>query len=222
MSGETPITVVIVGGRLLFRLGMRQLMELDSRLRVVGLAENGRQAVEMVDRERPTVALIDLWMPDLEGIQTTAMIRRQYPETKVLILSDLASGGFATRALEAGAHGYLLKGTGPEAILSGIFAVVHGALVVAGAVADRVIDLIAHRMNEREMYDGLSARELQVLEMLAAGLAPTQVAHRLHIAEKTTRNHISHIYEKLGVHTRAQAVVYAASKGLAVPWPRLP
>lgn len=217
MNIETPVTLVIADDRPLFRFGMRQLMELDSRLRVVGLAENGQQAVEIVRRERPMVVLMDVRMPVLDGIQATAAIHRQNPEVKVLILSNFPSDGFVTRALEAGARGYLLKDTQPEAIVSGVLAVAHGELVMAGTVADRVLDLVTHRVTSEEMYDGLSARELEILEMLAAGLATKQVAYRLRITEKTTRNHISRIYEKLGVHDRAQAVLYAARKGLAMP-----
>ncbi len=217
MSTDTRVTLMIADDRPLFRLGMRQLMELDPRLRVVGLAENGQQAVEIVHRERPMVALMDVRMPILDGIQATAAIRRQHPETQVLILSNFASDGFISRALEAGARGYLLKDADPEAIISAILAVAHGELVMAGAVADRVLDLITHRVTPEDMYDGLSARELQILEMLANGLATKQVAYRLSITEKTTRNHISRIYEKLGVHDRAQAVLYAARKGLAAP-----
>lgn len=217
MSMETTVTLVIADDRPLFRLGMRQLMELDSRLRVVGLAENGREAIEVAHRERPMVVLMDVRMPVLDGIQATAEIRRQHPEIRVLMLSNYASDGFVTRALEAGARGYLLKDADPEAIISGVLAVAHDELVMSGAVAERVLDLVTHRMTSEEMYDGLSARELQILEMLAAGLATKQVAFQLRITEKTTRNHIARIYEKLGVHDRAQAVLYAARKGLAAP-----
>ncbi len=217
MSIETPVTLVIADDRPLFRLGMRQLMEMDSRLRVVGLAENGEQAIEIVRRELPAVVLMDVRMPVLDGIQATATINREHPQVKVLMLSNFTSDGFVTRALEAGARGYMLKDAEPEAIILAVLAVAHGDLVMAGGVAERVLDLVTHRVTTEEMYDGLSARELKILEMLAAGLATKQVAYRLRITEKTTRNHLSRIYEKLGVHDRAQAVLYATRKGLAVP-----
>jgi DNA-binding NarL/FixJ family response regulator len=217
MNTEPPITLVIADDRPLFRLGLRQLMELDSRLRVVGLAENGEQALEIVRRERPMVVLMDVQMPVLDGIQATAAIRRQHPQVKVLMLSHFTSDGLVTRALEAGARGYLLKDAVPEAIINGVLAVAHGDLVMAGLVADRILDVVMRRITPLEMYDGLSTREREILEMLTAGLATKQVAYRLRITEKTTRNHLSRIYEKLGVHDRAQAVLYATRKGLATP-----
>ena len=217
MSPETPVTLVIADGRPLFRSGIRHLMELDSRLRVVGVAEDGRQAVEVVHRERPVVVLMEIRMPVLDGIQATAAIHQQHPEINVLMLSDFAADGFVTKALEAGARGYLLKDASPEAIISGVLAAAEGELVMAGTVADRVLDLITHRVTPRDMYDGLSSRELEILQMLATGLATKQVAHRLRIAEKTTRNHINRIYGKLGIHDRTQAMLYAARKGLATP-----
>lgn len=217
MNAETPVTLVIADDRPLFRLGMSQLMEQDSRLRVVGLAEDGQQALEIVHRERPMVVLMDVRMPVLDGIQATAAIHRKYPDVKVLMLSNFTSDGFVTRALEAGARGYLLKDAIPEAIISGVLAVAHGDMVMAGPVAERVLDLVTHRVSLEEMNDGLSGRELEILGMLAAGLATKQVAYRLQISEKTTRNHISRIYEKLGVHDRAQAVLYATRKGWAIP-----
>lgn len=214
---EIPVTLVIADDRPLFRFGMRQLMELDPRLRVVGLAEDGRQAIEIVGRERPMVVLMDVRMPVLDGIQATEAIHRRFPDIKVLMLSNFTSDGFVTRALEAGARGYLLKDAEPEAIISGVLAVAHGELVMAGTVADRVLDLVTHRVRPEEMYDGLSSREREILQLLATGLATKQVAYRLRIAEKTARNHISRIYEKLGVHDRTQVVLYAARKGLATP-----
>lgn len=217
MSVETPVTLVIADDRPLFRLGMRRLMEVDSRLRVVGLAENGQQALEIVDRERPMVVLMDVRMPVLDGIRATAAIHREHPEVKVLMLSSFTSDGFVTQALEAGARGYLLKDALPEAIISSVLAVAHGDLVLAGPVADRFLDLLTHRVTPEEMYDDLSARELEILRMLASGLATKQVAHRLGITEKSTRNRLSRIYEKLGVHDRAQAVLYAARKGWTMP-----
>jgi DNA-binding NarL/FixJ family response regulator len=156
-------------------------------------------------------------MPDMDGIEATKRILTATPGTKILILTTFESDSYVLQALRAGARGYVLKDAETEAIVSSIAAVMNGEHVMAGAVADRVLEMITGTRTPREYYDGLTARELEVLKLLANGMANKQIAYKLKISEKTVRNHVSNMYEKLKIYDRSQAVLYAVRKGLIEP-----
>src|SRR5207245_1881269 len=129
-------------------------------------------------------------------------------------LTTFEADNHGIQALKAGASGYVLKDSQPGAIVSSILAVVAGERVMAGAVANRVLEMLTGATTPKEFYDGLTAREVEILKMLATGMANKQIAYRLKISEKTVRNHVSNMYEKLDIYDRAQAVLYAVRKGL--------
>src|SRR5260370_1757113 len=160
---------------------------------------------------------MDLKMPNRDGVEATRRIVAEQPEIKVLILSTFDADSYVLKALRAGASGYVLKDSQPEAIVSSSLAVSSGERVRANAVASRVLDMLTGATTPKEFYDGLTAREIEILKLLATGQANKQIARRLHISEKTVRNHVSHIYEKLGIYDRSQAVLYAVRKGLVEP-----
>jgi DNA-binding NarL/FixJ family response regulator len=160
---------------------------------------------------------MDLKMPNLDGAEATRQIVAEHPEVKVLILSTFDADSFVLQALRAGASGYVLKDSQPDAIVSSILAVVSGERVMANAVANRVLDMLTGTTTPKEFYNGLTAREVEILKLLATGLANKQIARRLQISEKTVRNHVSHMYEKLQIFDRSQAVLYAVRKGLVEP-----
>src|SRR2546423_548476 len=165
----------------------------------------------------PDVILMDLKMPKLDGVEATRRLRAEHPEIKVLILSTFDADSYVLQALRAGASGYVLKDSQPDAIVSSIMAVISGERVMANAVANRVLDLLSGTATPKEFYDGLTGREIEILKLLATGLANKQIARRLGISEKTVRNHVSHMYEKLQIYDRSQAVLYAVRKGLVEP-----
>ncbi|MFZ0215835.1 MAG: response regulator transcription factor [Candidatus Dormiibacterota bacterium] len=212
--GAAPVGVLIADDRPLVRHGMTTLLGMDPRIRVLGVAADGQQAVERTDELRPAVVLMDVEMPRLDGIQATAQIKRMHPEVKVLMLTNFAADGYFTGALQAGAQGYLLKDAEPESVISSILAVAQGERVMASAIADRMLDLLTNRASPEEMYDGLTAREVEILKLVASGMPNKQIAYQLRISDKTARNHISRIYEKLGIHDRSKALLYAVRKGL--------
>jgi len=163
---------------------------------------------------KPDVILMDLKMPGVDGVQATAKIVAAQPGVKVLILTTFDTDSFVLQALRAGASGYVLKDAEPAAIASSIMAVVSGERVMASAVANRVLDMLTGASTPKEFYDGLTGREIEILKLIATGKPNKQIAYSLKISEKTVRNHISHIYEKLEIYDRAQAVLYAVRKAL--------
>lgn len=209
--------VLIVDDQTLFRSGLARLLAEDPRVKVLGEAADGAEAVKMVASLKPDVVLMDIKMPNLDGVAATERIVSTHPETKVLILSTFEAEGHVLQALRAGASGYVLKDSKPEAIVSSILAVAMGERVMSGAVANRVLDMVTGAATPKEFYDGLTGREVEILKLLAGGVANKQVAYRLQISEKTVRNHISNMYSKLGIYDRSQAVLYAVRKGLIEP-----
>lgn len=209
--------VVIADDQTLFRTGLARLLDEDPRVEIVGQAVDGADAVLAAATAKPDVILMDLKMPKLDGVEATRRIVAEHPEIKVLILSTFDADSYVLQALRAGASGYVLKDSQPDAIVTSILAVVSGERVMANAVANRVIDLLTGNATPKDFYDGLTAREVEILKLLATGLANKQIARRLAISEKTVRNHVSHMYEKLQIYDRSQAVLYAVRKGLVEP-----
>jgi DNA-binding NarL/FixJ family response regulator len=217
VSSETvtqAARVLIADDQTLFRSGLARLLGEDPRVEVVGQAADGAEAVQSVAALQPDVVLMDLKMPNVDGIEATRRILAQYPGTKVLVLTTFDADSYVLQALRAGASGYVLKDSQPAAIVSSILAVVAGERVMANAVANRVLDMLTGSTSPKEFYDGLTAREVEILKLLATGQANKQIARRLSISEKTVRNHVSHMYEKLQIYDRSQAVLYAVRKGL--------
>jgi DNA-binding NarL/FixJ family response regulator len=210
-------TVMIVDDQTLFRRGLAGLLGADSRIRIVGDAANGSEALEKIGTLRPDVVLMDIKMPQLDGIEATRRITAEHPDVKVVILTTFDNDGYVVQALRAGASGYLLKDSQPEAIVSGILAIVTGERVMTRSVADQMLNMLSGANSSKDRYDGLTRREVEILRLLAEGLANKQIAYRLKISEKTVRNHISNFYDKLGVSDRSQAVLYAVRKGLVEP-----
>jgi DNA-binding NarL/FixJ family response regulator len=153
-------------------------------------------------------------MPNLDGIGATREIVATCPDVKVLILTSFDADNQVIQALRAGASGYLLKDSNVESVVSSLLAVVAGERVMASAVANRVVDMLTGGTSTKEFYDGLTAREMEILKLLAGGMANKQIAYHLTISEKTVRNHVSNMYEKLNVFDRTQAALYAVRKGL--------
>jgi DNA-binding NarL/FixJ family response regulator len=208
------VRVVIVDDQTLFRSGLARLLSAQPGLRVVGEAANGAEAIQLVQRLNPDVVLMDIRMPEVNGIEATRQILRSRPEVRVLILTTFHTDAYVLDALRSGASGYVLKDSAVEAIASSIQAVMSSERVISGPIAQRMVGMLTGDVPTREFYDGLTGREVEVLKMIASGMPNKRIAYRLGISEKTVRNHISHIYEKLEIYDRSQAVLYAVRKGL--------
>ena len=209
-SDDSATRILIADDHDIVRYGLRAFLELDSSLEVVGEAADGAHAVRLAHRLRPDVVLIDLVMPELDGIAATEVIHRELPNTKVVVLTSLLEDESVVRALRAGAVGYLLKDTrGPE-LRQAIKAAAVGQLQISGIVAAQLVHMVV--LPKRP--EALSQRETQVLRLLARGSANKQIGRDLGIAEKTVKTHVSSILGKLGVQNRTQAALYAGRVGL--------
>jgi len=212
-----PVRVIIADDNALFRMGLSRLLKDDNRLEVVADASDGQDAVEKAAALSPDVILMDGRMPNMDGIEAMQRITSEQPNVKVLFLSSFENEGDVLQAMRRGAGGYLLKDALPEAIITSIIAVDSGGRVLSEVVARRVVEIASGVRTVDQATDGMTAREIEVLKLMSSGLANKQIAYRLRISEKTVRNHISHIYEKIGVVDRAQAALYAVRKGLIQP-----
>ena len=206
--------ILIADDQTLFRAGLARLLDEDQRVEVIGQAVDGNEAVKLAIKLKPDVILMDLKMPNMDGIEATRQVTEAVPEIKVLMLTTFETDSQVIQALKAGARGYVLKDSSAEAIISSIVAVMSGERVMASAVANRVLEMLTGTSTPKEFYDGLTNREIEILKLLANGMANKQIAYRLKISEKTVRNHVSNTYEKLGIYDRSQAVLYAVKKGL--------
>jgi DNA-binding NarL/FixJ family response regulator len=206
--------VLVADDQTLFRAGLARLLSEDARVEVVGQAIDGADAVKQAAKLKPDVILMDLKMPNLDGIEATRQIVEADPNIKVMVLTTFETDSQVIQALKAGASGYVLKDSSAAAIVSSIVAVVSGERVMASAVANRVLEMLTGTSTPKQFYDGLTNREIEILKLLANGMANKQIAFRLKISEKTVRNHVSNTYEKLGIFDRSQAVLYAVKKGL--------
>lgn len=214
---EAPIRVLIADDHALFRKGMARLLEASERISVVGDVGDGREAIRKCEVLHPDVVLLDLKLPKMSGIEAAREIAERFPKTRVLIVTGIDADHYLTEALAVGASGYLLKESEPEAVIAAIGSVMQDLFVVTAPAAKRTFGSLASGSVRRESFDGLTARELEVLKLSAKGLANKQVARMLGLSDKTVRNHVANIYEKLGIHDRPQALLYAVRKGLVDP-----
>jgi NarL family two-component system response regulator LiaR len=197
------------------RTGIRHLLETESGIELVGEAANGREAVSAVNQSHPDVILLDLVMPELDGTGAIREIKAQNPGVRILVLTTFASDDKLYPAIKAGAMGYLLKDTEPEDLVRAIQQVHRGEYPLSPAIAQKVLREIARRAEEPLTSDPLTAREVEVLGLIARGLTNRQIADQLVISEATVRTHVGNILGKLHLATRTQAALYALREGIA-------
>lgn len=213
MTGR--VQVLVADDHPVFRSGLRALLATDPAVTVVGEVATGTEAVAATIREQPDVVLMDLNMPELDGVAATAQIIQTDPRVAVLVLTMFDDDDSVFAAMRAGARGYLLKGTNQADILHAVHAVAAGGAVFGPTVAQRMLEFFSHgAAHSAATFPQLSDRERQVLDLLAHGDSNSRIATRLTISEKTVRNHVSNIFAKLAVADRAQAIVRAREAGL--------
>jgi DNA-binding NarL/FixJ family response regulator len=220
-------TVLLVDDQPLLRVGFRMVLDSQDDLSVVGEAGNGEEAVRLTAELDPDVVLMDVRMPEMDGIEATRRIVDSGSRSRVLMLTTFDLDEYAFTALRAGASGFLLKDVPPADLLSGIRAVAAGDSVVAPSVTRRLLDAFAHqlplpaatRAERVAPLEDLTARELEVLGELARGHSNAEIAAQLVLSEATVKSHVGHILAKLGLRDRVQVVVFAYEIGLVQPSP---
>ena len=219
-----PIRVLLVDDDALMRAGLEAILSSDSGVHVVGEASDGRVAVEQVRRLQPDVVLMDIRMPEVDGIAATRTVVAVSPDVRVVILTTFEDDDYIFGALTAGASGFLLKRTSPEQLLEALRAVAAGDSLLSPSVTRRVIDRMAALPSGEAILDrrldALTAREREVLEQLARGLSNAEVAAALVIEESTVKTHVKRVLMKLGLRDRVQAVIFAYESGLVSPGPK--
>jgi DNA-binding NarL/FixJ family response regulator len=210
------IRVVVADDQTAVREGLALLLDLLDDVTVVGAAGDGEEAVALVAAHGADVVLMDLRMPGCDGVAATARIRAGYPDTQVVVLTTYAEDADILAALRAGALGYLTKDAGRVQIAQAVRAAAVGQSVLDPQVQRRLVEAAAPPPPAgAELPDGLTAREGEVLALIAAGLSNREIAKRLYVSEATVKSHINRLFAKTGVRDRAQAVNYAYRHGLA-------
>jgi DNA-binding NarL/FixJ family response regulator len=224
--GPDPIRVLIADDQRVVRDGLAMLVALIDDVEVVGTASDGAEAVRLAEDYRPDVVLMDLRMPGTDGTAATADLRQRLPSTRVLVLTTYADEDAIVPALQAGARGYLTKDASAEQIEAAIRAVHAGQTHLDPAVQERLVTAVVNRPLAPEPAvpglgqkppDRLTAREAEVLTLLAAGLSNAEIGQRLYLSNATVKTHINRIFAKTGARDRAQAVRYAYQHGLTNP-----
>jgi len=217
MTGPAPLRIFLGDDHQILRQGLRKILEEQPGWEVVGEASDGRESVKQVIALRPAVAILDIGMPLLNGIEATTQIIRRAPEVRVLILSMFLNEAYVTRALQAGASGYLLKDSAATDLSLGVAAVAAGKSFFSPAVAKIMLDDYVRHLADRgltDRYDSLSEREREIFQLIAEGRSNKETAEVLGISPATVETHRGHIQQKLDVHNTAELVLYAVRKGI--------
>jgi DNA-binding NarL/FixJ family response regulator len=214
------VRVVLVDDDDLMRAGLRSVLSSDETIDVVGEAGDGREAVDRIRQLRPDLVLMDIRMPDLDGISATREVLATSAEVKVVVLTTFEQDDYIFDALSAGASGFLLKRTQPEELIAAIHTVAEGDSLLSPSVTRRVVDRMASQpppVRATARLDELTPRELEVLELVARGLSNREIAEQFVIEESTVKTHVKRILMKLRLRDRVQAVVFAYENGLTRP-----
>jgi two-component system, NarL family, response regulator LiaR len=211
------IRVLICDDQDVVREGLHTILKTAAGIEVVGLAEDGARAVELFERHKPDLVLMDLNMPGVNGIQATRQVRDKHPQARILALTTYDADEWVFDAIRAGAVGYLLKDTPRASLIKAIEGTVNGQTFVDPNIAGKLFTHVTgnHKTHDSTVAADLSARERDVLKFVARGLSNAQIAERLFLSEGTVRNYVSSILAKLGVTDRTQAAIIALRHGLA-------
>ena len=218
MTDTQPIRVVLADDHAVVRKGIREFLEESGDIRVVAEASNGAQAVSLVAEHQPDVAVLDVQMPEMTGIETTRHIKAEYPAVRVLILTAYDDDPYIFALLQAGASGYILKTADSSELTRAVRAVYRGESALDPAVAKRVVQqlTLGRPPGAQATVEALTEREVQVLRLAAKGLTNKAIGQSLGISDRTVQGHLANIYGKLGAGSRTEAVTEALKQGWIV------
>jgi DNA-binding NarL/FixJ family response regulator len=211
------LRLLLADDHTLVRHGLRKVLEDCPDWEVVAEANDGREAVRLAEQHKPDVAIIDVAMPLLNGIEATRQITRRVPSTRVLVLSMHADEAYVTQILQAGATGYLLKDSADVDLMQGVAAVAVGKSFFSPAIARVMLDDYVRQLSDkgiRDRYESLSEREREIFQLIAEGKTNKDIAALLSVSPSTVETHRAHIMEKLDLHSAAEIVLYAVRRGV--------
>ncbi len=211
------IHILLADDHTILRAGLRMMLNAQSDFEVIGEAQDGRQAIQEAQRLQPDVILMDITMPDMNGIEATRQIKKLLPETKVLILTMHEHDEYVFQALRAGASGYMLKEAADTDLISALRVIQNGQFYLSPTAQSVMVGDYLQRVRtgeEKDSYSSLTEREREILKLVAEGYTNNQIAERLIISPKTVDTHRTHVMDKLNLHSRAELVKYAMRRGL--------
>jgi two-component system, NarL family, response regulator LiaR len=209
------IRILIVDDHTVVREGLEALFSSDPEMEVVGMAANGKEAVKLAGDLKPDVILLDLVMPEMDGVQATVKIKEQNPKARILILTSFAEEHQVFSAIKAGAIGYLMKDTSSDQLIQAIQDTYHNRPALGPEIARKLMHDIQSDTSQALIDDPLTPRETEILQQIAMGKTNQQIADDLVVSERTVRTHVTNILAKLGLTNRTQAVIYALKEGIA-------
>lgn len=215
-NSSSKIRVILADDHVVVRAGIRQFLEQASDIQVIGEASNGQQACKLIEQDCPDVAVLDIQMPEMSGIEVTRWVRSQRISIGILVLTAYDDDPYVIAVLQAGANGYVLKTAGPEEIILGVRDVYNGKSVLDATIAQKLITKLATK-EDNEIYEPLSDRELQVLALAARGFTNKAIGAQLRISDRTVQNHLAKIFDKLQASSRTEAVMRGVSLHIIPP-----
>lgn len=212
------IRILLADDHAVLRQGMAQVLDSEPDMTVIAQAENGLEAVTLARKHEPNIVLLDINMPELDGVMAAKRITADLPETRIIILTMYRRDDYVFEAIKVGASGYLLKEAELDELLAAIRTVAEGGAVIDPAIAMRVLaELRQPKKPEKPAKPILNERDIEILKLLVEGMSNKEIADRLSISEKTVRNRLSLIFRKLHLENRTQAALYALKEGLVEP-----
>ena len=205
------IRVVLADDQTIVREGLRALLETDPNIHVVAEAENGEQACELVEQHQPTIVLMDVRMPGLNGVEATKRIKQTFPSTVILILTTFDDDAYILNALANGAAGYLLKDINAEKLIGAIHDAVNGSLILPSAIAAKISSHVVNQKPPEIRMEAYTPRERDIIALLLEGRSNQEIAQSLYLTVGTVKNYLSQIYGKAGISDRANAVLHFKS-----------
>jgi DNA-binding NarL/FixJ family response regulator len=212
------VTLLLADDHPIVRQGLKHLLEAESNLKVVGEASSGLQAVQLTEKIKPRVLIVDIMMPELNGLEVLKQVKERSPATSCIVLSMQSADVYVVEALKAGALGYVLKETGPSELVQAVQQVIQGRRYLSPRISERLIDVLIETNHKppSDPYQTLTNREREVLQMAAEGLSSAEIARRLSISPRTAELHRGRMMHKLGLRSQTDLVRYAFKRGILI------